>query len=80
MDGSGNVAFDFALKNTGNAPWVNVWLRPFALPPGASVVSLVPEAGRGAITQYPTSWYWAGVNLDVGASATVRITIRLEVE
>lgn len=80
VDGNGELSFDFVLNNTGASRLGDVWLQPLDLPDGTEVVDLVPEAGRGTITRFDSNWYWQGVNLDVGASATVRITIRLEVK
>jgi hypothetical protein len=79
VDGNGDLSFDFVLSNTGAARLTNVWLQDVGLREGAVVVGLAPEAGRGTITRFGSNWYWQGVNLDVGASAIVRITIRLEV-
>jgi large repetitive protein len=78
VDGMGELTFDFVLSNTGEIDFENVWLKPFGIPTGAELISIVPVGERGTITQYPVSWYWEGVNLLVGGKATIRITIRLE--
>jgi hypothetical protein len=73
--------FDYVVKNTSGVTLENIWVRALDLPPGATVVSLVEDAGPGTLLIFPwhaDHWYWDGVKMAAGASRTLTVTIRVE--
>jgi uncharacterized repeat protein (TIGR01451 family) len=77
VSADGRLVFDFTLSNSGTADLQNVWLKPF-VPEGSTLVSVVPRSG-GTLTDFGDAWFWADVNLEAAGSATLRMTVQLEV-
>jgi len=78
-DGKAILKFDFTLTNTGSTTLREIYLRPSGLPEGSTVIDLEPR--DGTITRLGDDrWYWSGLNIPPDGTATVRVTVEIEVE
>ena len=80
VDGVGLLVFTFVIDSSGDDTLVDAFLLPRGLPAGMVVVDMQPAGDRGSITGYGDSWFWKGLNLAPGGSATGQMTLRMEVE
>jgi len=79
VNGVATLVVEFVLESAGEETLVNAWVIPRGFGANAQVVAMVPDHGRGTLTQYGNRWFWQGVDLDPGGAAGGRLTIRLEV-
>jgi len=78
-DGKAILKFDFTLTNTGATTLREIYLRPSGLPEGSTVIDLEPR--DGTITRLiDDRWFWSGLNIPPQGTATVRVTVEIEVE
>jgi hypothetical protein len=78
-DGKAILKFDFTLTNTGGTTLREIYLRPAGLPDGSTVIDLEPRVGIIARLN-DGRWYWSGLNIPPEGTATVRVTVEIEVE
>ena len=78
--GAVTLSFTYTLSNRSGVALESIWLRPWDLPAGTSVVSIVPVDGAGEIVTFPwipDRWYWSGANLGVFESKSLLVTVEV---